>query len=70
MRREGTRSSRKGLSVGDAQVSPLHSGFIVNNGNAKAQDIIDLMRIVQARVKDKFGVDLEPEVRIIGEDAE
>ena len=60
----------KGLSVGDAQVSPLHSGFIVNNGNAKAQDIIDLMRIVQARVKDKFGVDLEPEVRIIGEDAE
>lgn len=58
----------KGLAVGDAQVSPLHSGFIVNNGNATATEIIDLMRIVQARVKAEFGVDLEPEVRIIGTD--
>ena len=60
----------KGLAVGDAQVSPLHSGFIVNNGNATATEIIDLMRIVQARVKAEFGVDLEPEVRIIGTDME
>lgn len=58
----------KGFSVGDAQVSPLHSGFIVNNGAATATEIIQLMNIVQATVLDKFGVELEPEVRIIGED--
>lgn len=57
----------KGLSVGGAQVSPLHSGFIVNTGNATASDIIQLMEVVQAAVSDKFGVKLEPEVRIIGE---
>ena len=58
----------KGLSVGAAQVSPLHAGFIVNNGKAKAKDIIQLMELVQNTVYDKFGVWLEPEVRIIGRD--
>ncbi|MCI7300678.1 MAG: UDP-N-acetylmuramate dehydrogenase [Clostridiales Family XIII bacterium] len=57
----------KGISVGGAQVSPLHSGFLVNTGGATASDIIQLMEIVQATVLDKFGVKLEPEVRIIGE---
>lgn len=57
----------KGLSVGGAQVSELHSGFIVNTGGATATDIIQLMEVVQAAVLDKFGVELEPEVRIIGE---
>lgn len=57
----------KGMSVGGAQVSPLHSGFIVNNGGATASDIIQLMEVVQASVQDQFGVRLEPEVRIIGE---
>jgi len=56
----------KGLSVGGAQVSELHSGFIINTGKATASDIIALMHIVQASVMDKFGVRLEPEVRIIG----
>ena len=60
----------KGLTVGGAQVSPLHSGFIVNIGGATATDITDLMKLVQARVKAEFGVDMEPEVRIIGEPAE
>ena len=58
----------KGLAVGGAQVSELHSGFIVNTGGATAGDIIRLMGIVQAAVKKQFDVDLEPEVRIIGED--
>lgn len=58
----------KGLSVGGAQVSELHSGFIINKGNASASDILQLMEIVQAGVYDKFGVRLEPEVRIIGEE--
>lgn len=57
----------KGLSKGGAQVSELHSGFIVNKGGATATDILQLMEVVQATVFDKFGVKLEPEVRIIGE---
>ena len=56
----------KGLTVGGAQVSTLHSGFVINIGGATAADIISLMHLVQARVKERFGVDLEPEVRIIG----
>ncbi len=57
----------KGISVGRAQVSELHSGFIVNKGGATATDIIDLMHLVQNTVFDQFGVQLEPEVRIIGD---
>lgn len=57
----------KGLTVGGAQVSELHSGFVINIGGATATDIIDLMHLVQNTVYDKFGVRLEPEVRIIGE---
>ena len=56
----------KGLTVGGAQVSQLHSGFVINVGGATATDIIDLMHVVQDTVEDKFGVRLEPEVRIIG----
>ena len=56
----------KGFSVGAAQVSPLHSGFVVNNGGATATEILELMEIVQAAVLEQFGVKLEPEVRIIG----
>lgn len=58
----------KGISIGDAQVSEKHSGFIINKGNATAQDILDLIKIVQTKVKEKFGVELSTEVRIIGED--
>lgn len=57
-----------GFTVGGAQVSTLHSGFVINKGGATATDIIQLMHIVQARVMEKFGVKMEPEVRIIGED--
>ncbi len=58
----------KGLMVGDACVSPLHSGFIINTGKATTKDILSLMRLVQNTVFDKTGIKLEPEVRIIGED--
>jgi UDP-N-acetylmuramate dehydrogenase len=58
----------KGLTIGGAQVSPKHSGFIVNIGGATASDIIALMHVVQATVLDQFGVIIEPEVRIIGEE--
>lgn len=55
----------KGISVGGAEVSTLHAGFIINKGNATATDIIDLIKLVQNTVYDKTGVMLEPEVRII-----
>ena len=58
----------KGLSVGDAEVSRKHSGFIINKGNASAKDIIGLITLVQKKVKEKFNVDLNTEVLIIGED--
>lgn len=57
----------QGLSVGGAQVSPLHAGFIINTGGATAKDITDLMEIVRGTVFEESGVMLEPEVRIIGE---
>ena len=57
----------RGFSVGGAQVSEKHCGFVVNKGDATAKDIIDLMDQVIGKVYDKFGVTLEPEVRRIGE---
>lgn len=56
----------KGVSVGGAQVSQLHSGFIINRGEATATDILELIALVQNRVYDETGVMLEPEVKIIG----
>lgn len=58
----------KGYTVGGAQVSELHSGFVINIGGATASDIIAVMKHCQKEVYDKFGVNLEPEVRILGED--
>lgn len=58
----------KGTCVGDAQVSEKHSGFIINRKNASAQDILDLIVLVQHAVEEKFGVQLHTEVRIWGED--
>lgn len=58
----------KGFSIGGAAVSEKHSGFIINKGNATAQDILDVINHVQNTVKSEFGVELSTEVRIIGED--
>lgn len=55
----------RGYRVGGAMVSEKHCGFVINYDNATATDIINLMRDVQAKVKEQFGVDLEPEVKII-----
>ena len=59
----------RGLRVGDAQVSEKHAGFVINLGNATASDILALMDQVRCRVLETTGVTLEPEVRILGEDA-
>jgi UDP-N-acetylmuramate dehydrogenase len=58
----------KGLCVGEAEVSTKHANFIVNKGHAKAADVIDLMRQIQETVFQGFGVNLEPEVTIIGKE--
>ena len=58
----------KGTSVGGAEVSTKHSGFVINKGGATASDVIDLMKLVSDKVYEKSGIRLEPEVRIIGED--
>ena len=56
----------KGVSVGGAQVSEKHAGFIINRGGATASDILSLIKHVQARVKAQTGVSLETEIRLIG----
>ena len=61
-------SGLKGMRVGNAQISELHSGFIINMGDATADDVIKLIEKVKTRVYDRFGVNLEPELNIIGEE--
>lgn len=55
----------KGFSVGGAQVSEKHAGFVINKGGATAKDVLDLIKYVQNKVFEEKGVMLEPEVRLI-----
>lgn len=57
----------RGFCVGGAQVSEKHCGFVINTGDATAADIVGLIREIQRRVEEQFGVKLEPEVRFLGE---
>jgi UDP-N-acetylmuramate dehydrogenase len=61
-------SSLKGYSIGGAQVSEKHAGFIINKQDATAMDVLNLIAHVQKVIKARYDVDLHPEVRIIGED--
>ncbi len=61
-------SGLQGKGVGGAEVSTKHAGFIVNKGNATASDYIATIQMVQRIVKEKFGVELETEVKIVGDD--
>jgi UDP-N-acetylenolpyruvoylglucosamine reductase len=56
----------KGARVGDAEVSPVHANFIVNRGAARAADVLELVRRVRARVRERTGLVLEPEVLLYG----
>ena len=58
----------RGFQVGGAQVSEKHCGFVINQDHATAADIMELMRQVQIRVKENSGVDLEPEVKRLGDE--
>lgn len=57
----------KGFSVGGAQVSEKHAGFVINTGDATPDDVISLIKEVQRIVKEKSGVSLETEVKVVGE---
>jgi len=58
----------KGFTIGGAMVSEKHSGFVINKGGATAKDILAVITQVKERVKAQFGVELHPEVRVLGED--
>ena len=58
----------KGYRIGDAEVSTKHANFIVNRGRAKAADVLDLIGQIQAAVSEQFGIKLEPEVTIVGQE--
>lgn len=59
------QSGLKGKQIGGAMVSEKHAGFIINYDNATTKDVTDLIKYCQATVKEKFGVELETEIRII-----
>ena len=58
----------KGYNIGGAEVSTKHAGFVVNKGNAKAKDILNLVKYISEKVYEKFGKKIELEVQVIGED--
>ncbi|HHV60599.1 MAG TPA: UDP-N-acetylmuramate dehydrogenase [Clostridiaceae bacterium] len=58
----------KGFKIGGAEVSPKHGGFIVNTNNASARDVLELIEYIQNMVYSRFGVELNTEVKIVGED--
>ena len=56
----------KGMQIGGAEISPLHANFFVNHGKASANDIHQLIELARKKVADKFGVNLELEIELIG----
>lgn len=63
------RAGLRGFTIGGAQVSEKHAGFIVNRGGATARDVLALIAHVQKEVERQFGVWLEPEIKVVGEDS-
>ena len=59
------RCGLKGKSVGGAQVSEKHAGFVINTGNATAQDVLELVKVIQDIVKEKTGYNLECEIKML-----
>ncbi len=60
-------SGLKGYTVGKAQISELHAGFVINIGGATCEDVLGVIRHAQKIVKEKYDVCLEPEIRLVGE---
>ncbi|MBW2028458.1 MAG: UDP-N-acetylmuramate dehydrogenase [Deltaproteobacteria bacterium] len=59
-------SGLKGRKAGGAMISPKHANFIVNTGGARARDFLRLMELARRTVKERTGIELEPEIRVIG----
>jgi UDP-N-acetylmuramate dehydrogenase len=57
----------KEFSVGGAQFSAIHSNFIVNDGTATAENVRELIQAARDRVRERYGIDLQPEIEEIGE---
>jgi len=57
----------KGTRVGNIEVSPVHANYFVNLGGGTAEEALQLIELVRQKVKEKLGIELEPEVRVIGE---
>ncbi|MFB3894893.1 MAG: UDP-N-acetylmuramate--L-alanine ligase [bacterium] len=62
------RAGLKGMKVGGAMISEKHANYVINTGNATAADCIEIINVVQHKIKESFGVELEPEVKIVGKD--
>lgn len=60
-------SGLKGYRIGGAEVSTTHANFIINTGNATAADVLQLMEHIKRRISEKHGIDLVPEVLVVGE---
>jgi len=58
----------KGFKIGDAEISTIHSNFIINTSSASSKDIYELITVIQQKVLQKKGIYLQPEVRMIGFD--
>ena len=58
----------KGMSIGGAEISNKHAGFIVNNGNATADDVLELTKLVQEKIWKKYGKKVELEIEVLGEE--
>ena len=56
----------KGKRIGQAQISEKHTNFIINLGGAKAEDVLNLINLVKKEVKDKFRIELEEEIKLLG----
>lgn len=59
------QSDLKGMTVGGAQVSTVHANFVINAGNASAKDVLELIHLITKTVRDKTGIELENEVRVV-----
>jgi len=57
----------RGHRIGNAQISERHTNFILNLGGATAADVVALMELARSRVRERFGIELEPEVALVGE---
>ena len=57
----------KGRRVGGAEISPVHANFIVNRGGARAVDVLALIELARQTVRERFGVELELEIELVGE---